>query len=107
MSKRKPFPFLDRTQSKGNVDSFQAAYWSGNVTRTEVQGVFDELAQAAIATQQQIIKHEFALSYLLEKLGITPDELTSWMEAKAAELKAKAQTTPAEIPVEEPKVLLN
>ena len=65
------------------VDNAAAQYWESPVTRAESQKVFDEYAQMLVKLQEQILKHEFVMSFLVEKFGVTPADVQAYADAKA------------------------
>ena len=76
--------------AQGTVDAKAAQYWNTPVTRAEVQKAFDEYTAAFTNLHAQVIKLEFAVSYLVERAGVTPDEVSAYMQRKLDKLKLAA-----------------
>jgi hypothetical protein len=74
------------------VDEAQASYWQAPVTRSEIQNVLDEYAQATIQLKTQVMNLDFAVAYLVEKFGITPDEIREFMTKKIAEFTTSQES---------------
>ena len=90
------------------VGDTQAAYWRGNLSRAEAQNSFDQFASTLMGMQQQLIKLEFVLSFIVQKLGITPEEVQAYADAKAKEFIAAQQAAQgAQPPADQPSVTLN
>lgn len=77
------------------VDTVQAQYWNGPLTRAESQKVFDEYAQALTYQSQELMKLKAIISYIMEKFGVTSEEIEAWVAKEVAKVKA-AQLTKAE-----------
>lgn len=80
--------FVKSRPSSGSilgVDDAQAAYWNGPVTRSEVQAVLDDYTAATVRLQEQVMKLDFALSYLLDQSKVTPEQITTYMKSKMDE----------------------
>jgi len=72
----------------GAVDDQAAAYWQGSISRLEAQKIFQEFAAALGVTAEKVLKQEFAISCLMDKAGIAPEELQVFIDAKMAEYQA-------------------
>lgn len=70
------------------VDDAQAQYWMGVVTRKEIQPVFDQYGQVLTAQGQALVKLDICLGFVMEKLGLKPEDVTAWAEAKAKQAEA-------------------
>ncbi len=88
------------------VDDAQAAYWNAPITRADAQNVFDEYAGVLVKMQEQVLKHEFLTGFLMAKFNVTPEEVQTWMNAKAAEFKAQQDAAAAQAPPA-PDITLN
>jgi uncharacterized HAD superfamily protein len=64
-----------------------AAYWNNPISRKEAQSVFDQFANAINGLGQTSFTFDITLSFLMERLGIKPEEVQQWAEKKAEELK--------------------
>ena len=76
--------------AQGTVDAKAAQYWNTPVIRAEAQKAFDEYTAAFTNLHAQVIKLEFVVSYLAERAGVTPEEVSTYMQGKLDELKAAA-----------------
>ena len=78
------------------ADRELANYWNSCCPRKDVQKAMDEFAAAFTNLHAQVIKLEFAVSYLVERANVTPDEVSTYMQGKLDELKAQAKVAGAQ-----------
>lgn len=97
----------DKQRAK-HIEDAKAAYWLTPITRREAQAVFDEYSSAINTQADMVHKLDFIISYLFEKLNISPEELQAWTAAKIESLKQAAthnqngHASAPEAPVVEP-----
>jgi hypothetical protein len=68
-----------------------AAYWNSPLSRKEAQQVFDEYGGAIQNIAHSVFTLDLTMSFLMERLGIKPEEVSEWAQKKAEELKAKQE----------------
>lgn len=73
-----------------NAASQAGQYWNGKLTRREAQGVFDEQKETIMGLAVQISRLSAVTSYLMEKVGVTAEEINLWVEEKVKAAQAEA-----------------
>ena len=80
-----------------------AKYWEGPISRKEIQPIFDQYTEALNGLAETVAKLNVTISYLADKLGVTPEDFSAYLTAKQAEFQAlqeaakQAQTPVAQI----------
>ena len=77
------------------VDHAQAAYWNGSLTRIEAQRANEEVAKVIQGLMIRAAQQELAITFLSEKLGVTPEQFQEYTTKKVEEFNA-AQAKAAE-----------
>lgn len=86
---------------KQRADHVQAKYWNGFITRTEAQKVFDEQGQVITAQAMAIQKLDSVISFMVEKFGVTIDDINKWIMAKQEAMQAAVKVQPVQQPPQE------
>lgn len=71
-----------------NPDAVQAFYWNGPLSRKEAQKIFDDLGQACNALMATVTKLDLAVAFLMDRMGVTPQDFAQWHSSKIKELEA-------------------
>jgi len=91
------------------LTDYAAQYWLKPPSRRELQKALDEYTAVLVQLQERQIKLDLTISYLADKIGVTPAEFQSYMQQKMEEFVAaqEASKVQAETPAETPRVTLN
>ena len=86
---------------KQRIAHAQAHYWNGPLTRAEAQKVFDETAGVIQKANETIVKLDMVLAFLVEKSGVTTEEIQTWIDARVKQMRAQMEANAqraAEVP---------
>jgi uncharacterized membrane-anchored protein YhcB (DUF1043 family) len=81
-----------------------SVFWDGYPTRQEVQNAFNEHAEFMTNLRTSLAQLDVVVSFIVEKLGITHEDVQAFLERKAQELAAAKPEQPA--PEPEPKLVV-
>lgn len=70
----------------------QAAYWNSPLSRKEAQDVFDQYGSALTGLSTATLRLDAAVAFLMERLGVTPEEFQAWVEKHSAQPESEPTT---------------
>jgi hypothetical protein len=104
------------------VDTAQAIYWNSHPTRDELQKAIEPISQALLSLLEDvhgntdtkrpglieiIAKLDVTIAFIMDRLGVTPEEFQIYLNRKMAEFQAlQAQAQAKDSPSGEPNNII-